>query len=552
MAVKSFKVLVFGEEEGDLELYARLLADCPSVTFELARGHAEDPLFSCEASQPDAVILGFRGLSREGLAVLRSLRDGSSLPLWPIVMVTTHGPANLPINAINLGAQDYLEKDELSPLRLQRALHFAAERFRALRRARAHSEHLEIALDQMGQLQAMGAALARGITAGEVADTLLAQGRHTFGADSGIVLTLPEGSPVLRVLGSSNYPTEALAEWNRCSPTRALPVPDALAKGEAHFFENYESLVAAFPEIRPIADAYHLRAFMALPLKMGARVVASVGFGFQSPRSFTDSDKAFFGSVLQNCAQALDRAQFFDQSLKIRELLSKAVKARDEFLSIASHELKTPLTAIKLQLQLARRTLKSGNPDPAKISISYEVALRQVDRLSLFLEDLLDVSRLEAGKLILNLEAIDVSQLTQEVALRYKEQFENAGQKLKLEIEPQVEVRGDLFRFEQILNNLATNAIKYAGEAEITVRVQKVDGQAELCFADNGNGIPADRLPVIFDRFERAASSMHISGLGMGLYITKQLVEAHQGSIQVQSSLGEGTTFTMLFPHLNE
>jgi PAS domain S-box-containing protein len=231
--------------------------------------------------------------------------------------------------------------------------------------------------------------------------------------------------------------------------------------------------------------------------------------------------------------------------------LQKAVNSRDEFLSIASHELKTPLTSLKLQWQMTQRAVqtKEGSAaSPERLARTLAVSARQLDRLTSVIEDLLDVSRIEAGRMQYHFEPVDLAGLAAEVVERLSEQLKAAGCALTLAAAEGTTVVCDRFRIEQVLTNLLTNAAKYGAGGAVSVIVSPSSGGASITVTDRGMGIASESQSRIFDRFERAISHNNISGLGLGLYITRQIVESHRGSVRVRSAPGEGSTFTVDLP----
>ncbi len=223
----------------------------------------------------------------------------------------------------------------------------------------------------------------------------------------------------------------------------------------------------------------------------------------------------------------------------------QAVRVRDEFLSIASHELKTPLTSLLLRLESLRG---AGSGAPAETVDRWLVACHeQTLRLDRLVEQLLDVSRIRAGRLALDLEDVDVSALVQEVALRSRDQCAEARCPLDVTAAPGIVCRADRTRVEQVVTNLLANAIRHARGKPISVSVARADGEVRIVVADGGRGIAPDDRARIFEAFERAAER-GVSGLGLGLYIVRQIVEAHGGLIQVRSDPGEGATFTVGLP----
>lgn len=231
--------------------------------------------------------------------------------------------------------------------------------------------------------------------------------------------------------------------------------------------------------------------------------------------------------------------------------LLQAVRVRDEFLSIASHELKTPLTSLKLQLQMAQRSLRVMGQPPAqleKITRGIEVSSRQVDRLQTLVESLLDVARIQAGRLTFQFERVDLTLLVQEVTERFTEVLAAAKCPLVLNFDGAILVQADRFRLEQVVVNLLSNAIKYGAGKPIHVSVRLEGDKGIIAVRDFGMGIQVSKLGKVFERFERAGQGSNISGLGLGLYISKQIVDGHSGKILVDSKPGEGASFQVEVP----
>lgn len=225
----------------------------------------------------------------------------------------------------------------------------------------------------------------------------------------------------------------------------------------------------------------------------------------------------------------------------------RALDARDEFISIAAHELRTPITSLKLQLDMLRRY---GPADPARALARFsELGQSQVRRLTELINELLDVTRIQAGRFRLNPRATDLNQLVSDLAGQYRDSAPSADPLLRVNGAPEPLLADvDPLRLGQAVENLLSNALKYGGTKPIHLEVEKRDGRGVIRVRDQGIGIPPDLQGRIFDRFERAVDTDSVSGLGLGLFIAKQIVDAHHGEIHVESTVGAGSTFSIEVP----
>ena len=234
------------------------------------------------------------------------------------------------------------------------------------------------------------------------------------------------------------------------------------------------------------------------------------------------------------------------------DMLHEALFYRDEFLSIASHELKTPLTSLKLQSQMFRRAIERKEEDPystERVDRLVEQTDRQVRRLGRLVDDMLDISRIRTGRLSINPEPVEVASMVAEVLDRMKDQFKEAAYQMpKLVVKGSCSIDCDRLRVEQVISNLLSNAIKYGRGRLISVSVECTREAVLIKIQDQGIGIQAENLEKIFSRFQRAVPASEVSGLGLGLYIARQIVEAHHGRLTVQSSIDEGSEFTVELP----
>ena len=229
-----------------------------------------------------------------------------------------------------------------------------------------------------------------------------------------------------------------------------------------------------------------------------------------------------------------------------------AIGVRDEFISIASHELKTPLTALKLRIAAASKTQAARAPRDAaaeeKLGRSLGAARATTDRIVALVDDLLDASRLTAGRLALHIEVVSLSELVNDVGARLRDQAVEAGSQIEIDTREPIVGRWDRIRIEQIVTNLLSNAIKYGGGKPIRLSARPVNGRVRLDVNDAGPGISSGDQSRIFQAFERVTTANRVGGLGLGLYIGRQIAVAHGGTLTVDSKPGQGSTFTLELP----
>lgn len=226
-----------------------------------------------------------------------------------------------------------------------------------------------------------------------------------------------------------------------------------------------------------------------------------------------------------------------------------AVRDRDEFIAVAAHELRTPMMALQLKLELLEEILASGSPEePPKLKGRVEGALKQTKRLTELIERLLDVSSIAAGRLEMKTEPFDLTEVIRQIADDYRESARSSGSEVCLRSSGPILGAWDRTRIEEAISNLLSNALKYGAGKPIDVRVQSTQDRAQIAVSDQGIGILPEDMQRIFERFQRAAPLHHYGGLGLGLYIARYIVEAHGGSLKVDSRTNAGSTFLIDLP----
>ncbi|WP_224364278.1 ATP-binding protein [Hyalangium versicolor] len=438
------------------------------------------------------------------------------------------------------GRQELQVAEELS-----RRVVAAMESLRLLRRARRAERKARFVARAS---QALAASLDFRATLDQVAKLAV-----PVVADLCMVDMLEEDGTIRRLAVAHRAPEKAAVAWEMEHrwPSR---LDDSYGPGRV-IREGQPELREVVPATklpRVARDAEHLRALRSLelesylvaPLQARGKTLGAITFAYSgSHRHYHRPDLRLAMELAARAALAVDNALLYSAS-------REAVRLRDEFLAVASHELKTPLTPLNLRLQTLQRELERNGSmvDASRMREHVSVLQRQCKRLSTLAESLLDVSRLEAGRLELDLEYVDLTALVREVVSRFAGQSVRTNTPLEVQAVAPVVGHWDRIRLEQVVSSLVSNALKYGAGRPVHVLVEHAHAGARLTVRDEGIGISREHLPRIFDRFERAVSAEHFGGLGLGLYLTRNLVEAFGGTIRASSEPGQGSTFEVDLP----
>ncbi|HEX8437927.1 ATP-binding protein [Archangium sp.] len=287
-----------------------------------------------------------------------------------------------------------------------------------------------------------------------------------------------------------------------------------------------------------------VRSYLAVPVtSRTGEVLGGLFFGHPRPGVFTERHERLMASVAAQAAVAIDNASLYQKA-------QHAIQLRDDFLSVASHELKTPLTPLRLQLHHLLKKVKaspSGVPAEAVVT-TLERMMQQVSRLARLVDELLDVSRIVAGRLELHPEEVEFTAVVKELVAQLDPERERTGSTLTVQAEGPILGIWDRSRLEQLLTNLISNALKYGAGKPIDVTASVLDGWVTLTVRDQGIGIAPEDQARIFERFERAVSVRKYGGLGLGLWIAWRIVDAFGGRISVDSAVNAGACFTVKLP----
>jgi signal transduction histidine kinase len=303
-----------------------------------------------------------------------------------------------------------------------------------------------------------------------------------------------------------------------------------------------QRLAAAVPSPRhlELLRAIGVRSVLAVPLVARGRALGAITAAFASSgRRYQPADVALAQELARRAAIAVDNARLYHQA-------QEAIRLRDEFLTVASHELNTPVTSLRLSLS----PFLNGEPLPPPATVSRLLAIvdRQSERLASLVGEMLDVARVQAGSLPIRPQKVDLTALVRQTTTRLKGSLAQARCPLSLALEDAVVGRWDPAGLEQVITNLVGNALKFGAGKPIEVTLRRGELAATLAIADHGLGIERDQMGRIFDRFARAVSAEHYGGLGLGLFIAREIVTGLGGTIGVESAPGAGATFTVTLP----
>jgi signal transduction histidine kinase/DNA-binding response OmpR family regulator len=296
---------------------------------------------------------------------------------------------------------------------------------------------------------------------------------------------------------------------------------------------NRASLVQRAADLDDAGKGIGIHSWMCLPLRRPEGVIGALSLASTKPgRAYSAAELAFAEEVAIRVAMAVENAELYKRA-------QIAIRIREDFVSIASHELKTPLTPLKLQLASLQRRLPE---DRKALMDRLALADRQVDKIDELVSQLLDVSKIAAGRFELQPQWVDLRRIVERVIERFTT---NATVRLRGE---GARAFLDPFRVEQLVTNLVSNAVKYGEGKPVDVELSADEERARIVVRDHGIGIGTREQARIFERFERAVSSNQYGGFGLGLWIARQVVEASGGRISVASELGKGAEFTVVLP----
>jgi signal transduction histidine kinase len=397
------------------------------------------------------------------------------------------------------------------------------------------------------RLYSLSTALSEAITLEAVATAVVRQGRSVAGAAAGFV-ALCAGDDAFQTIYAEEYPPAVLEAWARFSAEEGLCTTTAVATREPVLVGSFRDWQAQYPRSAASAADGGFASAASLPLLVDNKPIGVLSFHFTVPVNFDPEYQALLTSVAQHAAQAIDRARLYEATQRARVDAEAANRAKDDFLSIVSHELRTPLNAILGWGAM----LRDGSLDGALVQRATKAIVNNAGRQARLIDDLLEVSRIVAGRVSLDLQELDLAGIVRGAVEAMVPVAAQQGLELRVDHLPQVRVVADPQRLEQVFGNLLTNAAKFTPPGgRVTISGDVDTGTVRVRVTDTGCGIDPDVLPHIFERFRQGnnRTARSVGGLGLGLFIVRRFVEALKGQIVAESAGdGSGATFTVTLP----
>ncbi|WP_224240612.1 sensor histidine kinase [Hyalangium gracile] len=447
-------------------------------------------------------------------------------------------------------ARPYMEEDVALAEELARRAALAMDNARLFRATRAAEEESRRSAARLHLLVRVSQLVAEaGLNLGQVLEVLVHEVAEAIG-DGCILQLVSEDGQFLEPAAVHHPEPAARRLLEQAVIVRRLRVGEGLQGAATSMGQTIllgalepQTLDGTGPEaaLRPYLERHGPQSAMVVPLVAHGRARGSLLVLREARgRPYGKDDQLLLESIASRAALAIEDARLYAAALQ-------ALRQRDDFLSVAGHELKNPLNALQLQLRVLARKVREDNLSDSLAERADRVA-RTGERLGLLIEDLLDVSRINAGQLRLQLGEVDLCSVARDAVSRMAEELSRAGCEVRVEAPAPVVGLWDRLRLEQVVLNLLSNAAKYGQGRPVLVRVEAAPGQARLSVRDEGYGIAPEEHERIFQRFQRAEATRHIQGLGLGLWICRQIAESHGGSLRVKSQPGQGSTFMLELP----
>jgi K+-sensing histidine kinase KdpD len=454
------------------------------------------------------------------------------------------------IGAIILGRRGQRRPLASSQLRLIEDLAMraalAVDNTRLYRESQAMRERARRVVDRLRRLEALTAALTAAITPDEVAHVVVDLGVEAFGASAGVLVVPRDDEPVLEISRVVGYEDEETRSWRRTRLDAPVPLAEAARTAVPIWVESPEARRSRYPELGPTSGRH--AAWASVPMVTEGRVVGVLGLSFREARTHDDGEWELLRAVAQQAALALERSRLYEATERAHAAARDALKTRDAFLSVAAHELRTPITGLRAFATLLQGKLRDDEPlDLPAVQRGLVAIDRQSTKLTTLVTQLLDVAQIEGGQLRLTPARVDVAGLVSDVVEHQRVIVPRHD--LVVSAPEPILADVDALRLEQVLANLVGNAAKFSPPgATIEVDVAREPESVRISVRDHGPGVAPEIVARVFERYTRHEGLHNPSGLGLGLFITREIAELHGGSVTVEQAEGGGARFVVRLP----
>ncbi|MBI4523495.1 MAG: response regulator [Deltaproteobacteria bacterium] len=537
----TIKILLVEDSLEQAFLLRKTLAATSVANFELQFdvAHVESldgAMRRLDREKFSVILLDLSLPDSQGLDTLRRMRQIT--PGAPIVVLTGLDDEEVAVDAVREGAQDYLVKGEVDGNLLVRSMRYAI--------ARKRSElQIQLQLQRTTALRQINQAITSTLDLPSVLDLLL----------ENIDEFLPYSVSTVRLASKESGEIEPIAcrnldeqEWKKLK-----------GRLDQVVYETRAPLVVSNVQKDPRAAGddwlvtHGLRSYLGVPLMVKGRVLGVLAFFTCGEHDFNAEEVEFLSLLANHAAMAIHNSQLYEETVKLADELRKSTKVKDEFLSVMSHELRTPLTVIVGYTGMMQDRML-GEINPRQEEALERVMARSADLLSM-INMILLVTSVEADKINVENSEIDLNDLLQHVSKTYSRQL---GKDVTFNWDYPADlpkVITDRAKVLRILDSLISNAVKFTKQGKVTISVRYVPDNEKVVFtvADTGIGIPANAIPLIFDKFRQldGSETRLYGGVGLGLYIVKKFTDLLGGDINVDSEPGKGSTFTLALPCRN-
>jgi signal transduction histidine kinase/DNA-binding response OmpR family regulator len=440
------------------------------------------------------------------------------------------------------------EKEQILDMLLssfEELVHTADELRRSRRELAVLHARAEDRAERLARLQSVTEALSRAGTAAEVVHVVVTTAREVLDADAGFAAIMRDETS-LEIVEAVGYSENFMERWGNISIDANVPIAEAVRSGNEVVISSRDELIAQF---EAMDDANH-EAMLTGPFVVGGRILGAWAISFLQPRAFEEIDRRFFQTLTRQCAQALDRARLYEAERTARAEAEDANRAKAQFLAAMSHDLRTPLNAIGgyvdlIEMEIRGPITEQQRSDLARIKKSQQFLLSLIN-------DVLNFAKLEAGTVAYDITTVPLGTILRDVELMVSPQMEAKGIRYTWKsCEPDIEIQVDQEKLQQVLLNLAGNALKFTPSGgEVSITCKAADAFVKVIIADTGIGIPPEKLDSIFDPFVQVHREVDDAreGIGLGLAISRDLVLGMGGELTVESEVGEGSVFTLSVP----